>query len=77
MAAATKDRNFYVDDLVKCVDTAQEAKECYHQLVELSGFTLKKWASKCHEVLEIIHSEDHSESNEFLLSAESSSVLGL
>ena len=53
VAAATIDRKFYMDDLVKRVDTPQEAIECYQQLVETlkrSGFTLKKWgaiALKC------------------------------
>ena len=56
-----------MDNLVKCVDSPQEAIECYQQTVETlncSGFTLKKWASNCLEVLEIIPSEDHLESNE-------------
>ena len=69
-----------MDDLVKSVDTPQEAFECYQQLVETlkrSGFTLKKWASNCPEVLEVIPSEDHLESNEFILNADSSPVLGL
>ena len=80
VAAATIDRNFYMDDLVKSGDTPQEAIECYQQLVETlkrSGFTLKKWASNCPDVLEIIPSEDHLESNEFTLYAESSPILGL
>ena len=67
-------------DLVKRVDTPQEAIQCYHQLVEtlkLSCFTLKTKASKCPEVLEFFPSEDHFESNEFTLNAESSSILGL
>ena len=69
-----------MDDLVKSVDTPQEAIECYQQLVETlkrSGFTLKKWASNCPDVLEIIPSEDDLESNEFTLNAESSPILGL
>ena len=62
VAAATIDRNFYMDDLAKSVDTQQEAIECYQQLVETlkrRGFTLKKWASNCPEVLEVIPSEDY------------------
>ena len=78
--AATKDRNFSMDDLVKSVDTPQEAIECYQQLMETlkrGRSTLKKWASKCPEVLEIIPTEDHLESNEFTLNADSSPILGL
>ena len=80
VAAATIDRNFYMDDLVKSVDTPQEAIECYQQLVETlkrSGYTLKKWVSNCPEVLEVIPSEDHLESNEFTLNADSSPILCL
>ena len=78
VAAATIDRNVYVDDFVKSVDTQPEAIECYHQLMEtlkLSGFILKKWARNCPEVLEVIPPEDQLESNEFTLSAESSPIL--
>ena len=52
----------------------------YQELVETlkrSGFTLKKWASNCPEVLEIIPVEDRLEANEFTLNAESSAILGL
>ena len=69
-----------MDDLLKSVATPQEAIDCYQQLVETlkrSDFTLKKWASNCPEVLEILLSEDHLESNEFTLNAESSPSLGL
>ena len=69
-----------MDDLSKSVDTLQEAIVCYQQLVETlnrSGFILKKWASKCPEVLEFVPSEDHLESNEFTLNAESGPILGL
>ena len=78
--AATIDRNFCMDDLVKSVDTSQEAIECYQQLVETlkrSRSTLKKWASSCPEVLEIIPTQDHLESNEFTLNADSSPILDL
>ena len=81
-ASFTIERNFYMDDLVKSVDTPQQAKECYWQLVETlnrSGFTLKKWASNCPEVTENIPLENRLEANEVMLNAEpiSSSVLGL
>ena len=70
-----------MDDLVTySVDTPQEAIDCYQQLVETmkrSGFTLKKCVSNCHEVLKFIASEDHVESNEFTLNAESSPIVGL
>ena len=76
------DRNFYMDDLVKSVDTPQQAIECYRQLVETlkrSGFTLKKWASNCPELTENIPIENRIEANEVMLNAEptSSSILGL
>ena len=81
-ASFTIDRNFYMDDLVKSVDTPQQAIECYRQLVETlkrSGFTLKKWASNCPEVTENIPLENRLEANEVMLNAEptSSSILGL
>ena len=69
-----------MDDIVKSGDTPQEAIECYQQLVETkkrSDFTLKKWASNCPEVLEIIPLEDYLESSEITLNAESSTILGL
>ena len=43
--ASTIDRNFYMDDLVKSVDSPQAAFTCYQELVETlkrDGFTLKK-----------------------------------
>ena len=81
-ASFTIDRSFYMDDLVKSVDTPQEAIECYRQVVETlkrSGFTWKKWASNCPEVTENIPPENLLEANEVLLNAEpnSSSILGL
>ena len=81
-ATFTIDRNFYMDDLVKSVDTPQQAIECYRQVVETlkrSGFTLKKWASNCREVTENIPLENRLEANEVMLNAEptSSSILGL
>ena len=80
VAAATVDRNFYMDDLFESVDTTQEDIECYQQLMETlkrSGFTSKKWASNCSEVLQRIPVEDRLEANEFTLNAESSPILGL
>ena len=81
-ASFTIDRNFYMDELVKSVDTSQQAIECYRQLVETlkrSGFTLKKWANNCPEVTEKIPPENRLEANEAILNAEptSSSILGL
>ena len=81
-ASVTRDRNFYMDDLVKSVDTPQQAIECYRQLVETlkrSGFTWKKWASNCLEVTDNIPLENRLEANEVMLNAEptSSSILGL
>ena len=81
-ASFTIDRNFYMDYLVKSVDTPQQAIECYRQLVETlkrSGFILKNWASNCPEVTENILLENRLEANEVMLNAEptSSSILGL
>ena len=81
-ASFTIDRIFYMDDLVKSVDTPQQAIECYRQLVETlkrSGFTLKKWASNCPEVTENFPLEKCFEGNEVMLNAErtSLSILGL
>ena len=53
-ASFTIDRNFYMDDLVKSVDTPQQAIECYRQVVETlkrSGFTLKKWRAIVQKLL--------------------------
>ena len=71
-----------MDDLVKSVDTHQQAIKCRRQLVETlkwSGFTLKKWASNCFEVTENILLENRLEANEVMLNAEptSSSILSL
>ena len=81
-ASFTIDQIFHMYDLVKCVDTPQQALECYRQLVETlkrSGFTLKKWASKCSEVTVNIPLENRLEANEVKLNAEptSSSILGV
>ena len=81
-ASFTIDRNFYMDVLVKGVDTPQQAIECYRQLVETlkrSGYTLKKWASNCPEVTGNIPLENRLEANEVMLNAQptSSSILGL
>ena len=81
-ASFTIDQNFYMDDLVKRVDTPHKAIECYRQLVETlkrSGFTLKTWASNCAEFTESIPLENRLEANEVMLNAEptSSSILGL
>ena len=81
-ASFTIDRNFYMDDLVKSVNTPQQAIECYGQSVETlkrSGFTLKKWASNWPEVIGNIPLESRIEANEVMLNAEpiSLSILGL
>ena len=69
-----------MDDLVKSVDSPQAAITCYQELVEArkpTGFTLKKWASNCSEVLQRIPVQDCLEANEFTLNAESSPILDL
>ena len=47
------------------------------ETLKRSGFTLKKWASNCPEVLEIFPVEERLEANEIALNAESSAILGL
>ena len=81
-ASFTIDRKFYMDDLVKSVETPQQAIECYRQLVETpkrKKFTLRKWASNCPEVTENIPLQNRLEANEAMLNSEptSSSILGL
>ena len=69
-----------MDDLVKSVDSPQAAITCYRDLAETlrrNGFTLKKWASNCSEVLQTIPVEDRLEANECTLNAEASAILGL
>ena len=66
-AASTIDRNFYMDDLVKSVDSPQAAITRYQELVEIlkrRGFALKKWTSNFPEVLKKIPVEDRLEANE-------------
>ena len=44
-AASAIDRNFYMDDLAKNIDSLQAAITCYKELVDAlkrSGFTLEK-----------------------------------
>ena len=79
-AASTIVRTFYMDDLVKSLDSLQADITCYQELIEIlkrSGFTIKQWASSCPEVLEIIPVDDRLEANEFTFNAESSSILVL
>ena len=75
-ASFTIDRNFYIDDLIKSVDTPQQAIEFYRQLVETlkrSRFTLRKWAINCPEVTENIPLRNRLEANEVMLNAEPTS----
>ena len=68
-ASFTIDRIFYMDDLVKSVDTPQQAIESYRQLVETlkrSGFIWKKWAGNCLEVTENIPLENRLEAKEVM-----------
>ena len=46
----------YVDDLLKSLDTIEEAKMLYRESVELfadSGFKLTKWAANAAEIMQI------------------------
>jgi hypothetical protein len=54
IAAATVQRNFYMDDLLKSCGTVEEAKKVsseLRQLMKLGGFTLAKWTSSHPDVL--------------------------
>ena len=62
----TVNRNFYVDDCLKSVDTVSEASRLASQLVQLlakGGFHLTKWISNCREVIREIHKRAPSVAN--------------
>ena len=62
-AAYTVNRNFYVDDCLKSVDTVQEGRQLVHQLDNLvseGGFHLSKWTSNSPELLVDVPLSDRS-----------------
>ena len=75
-------RNFYVDDFVKSVPSAEQAIEIYKLLRAMlakRGFHLTKWISNCEQTLTSIDQADKSPSSSETFEAEptSPSILGL
>ena len=75
-------RNFYLDDFVKSVTSAEQAIEIYNMLramLERGGFHLTKWISNCELTLTSIDQADKSPSSSKTFEAEptSPSILGL
>ena len=75
-------RNFYMDDFVKSVTSAEQAIEIYNMLramLERGGFHLTKWISNCELTLTSIDQADKSPSSSKTFEAEptSPSILGL
>ena len=75
-------RNFYMDDLVKSVPSAEQAIEIYKLLRAMlakGGFQFTKWISNCEQTLTSIDQGDKSPSSSKTFEAEttSSSILGL
>lgn len=59
----TIERNIYVDDLLKSVETKEEATALVAETTSLlakGGFRLTKWTSNCPEVLSTLESEEMS-----------------
>ena len=75
-------RNFYMDDFVKSVPSAEQAIEIYNKLramLERGGFHLTKWNSNCEQTMTSIDQADKSPSSSKTFEAEptSPSILGL
>ena len=75
-------RNFYMDDFVKSVPSAEQAIEIYNMLrakLARGGFHLTKWISKCEQTMTSIDQADKSPSSSKTFEAEptSPSILGL
>ena len=84
IAAKAIQNNFYMDDLIKSVETSEEAIEVFNQLQPLlsrHGFELKNWISNNDAVTEAIPEDLKSISStkqvEVEPNTEGSSVLGL
>ena len=75
-------RNFYMDDFVKSVPSAEQAIEIYNILRAMlarGGFHLTKWISSCEQTMTSIDQADKSPSSSKTFDAEptSPSILGL
>ena len=60
MTVSALKKNTYVDDLLKSLDTIEQAKKLYHESTALfsdSGFKLMKWSANAEEILNIIPKE--------------------
>lgn len=68
---STVERNFYVDNCLRSLPSAQEARHLVDKLCELlatGGFQLRQWASNVPSVIEHLPSEARSDSTELWLS---------
>ena len=75
-------RNFYMDDFVKSVPSAEQAIEIYNMLRAMlarGGFHLTKWISDCEQTMTSIDQADKSSSSSKTFEAEatSPSTLGM
>ena len=56
-------KNMYVDDLLKSLDSMQDASRIYRKMKILfadSGFTITKWSANSQEVLEQVPEQDRA-----------------
>ena len=82
LASKAIERNFYMDDFAKSVDTEEEAIELYNQLKTAlikGGFNLTKWITNNSIVMNSFKEGDRAESTTKMFEAEpaASSLLGL
>ena len=82
LASKAIERNFYMDDFAKSVDTEEEAIELYNQLKTAlikGGFNLTKWITNNSIVMNSFKEGDRAESKTKTFEAEpaASSLLGL
>ena len=82
LASKAIERNFYMDDFAKSVDTEEEAIELYNQLKTVlikGGFNLTKWITNNSIVMNSFKEGDRAESTTKTFEAEpaASSLLGL
>ena len=68
----------YVDDLLKSLDTIEQAKTVYHESTELfadSGFKLTKWSADAEEILQIIPQDVRAPSSRIITDGSSPSQI--
>ena len=69
MTVSALRKNTYVDDLLKSLDTIEQAKQIYHESTDLfsdSGFKLTKWSANAEEILNIIPEEARASTSKIL-----------